>query len=280
MADLNGTGSNLKWYSAATGGSALNSTATLSTGTYYVSQTTNSCESTRTSVNVTVNSVPAAPTASAQTFCGSATVADLNGTGSNLKWYSAATGGSVLNSTTSLSTGTYYVSQTTNSCESTRTSVNVTVTSIDNIVNITTNTLTANQNNATYQWYDCSGNAVPAATGQSFMPAVSGSYKVRITLNGCTLDSACQNLVVLGTAETSVDNTLKIYPIPAKTELFIDTGALTNVSVTIIDTAGRMISTHKHTKGVNRIDVAALPSANYILKINSNEGQFIRKLLK
>ena len=130
VASLTGTGTNLKWYSAATGGTALASTATLSTGTYYVSQTTNSCESTRTSVNVTVNSVPAAPTATTQTFCGTATVANLTGSGTNLKWYSTATGGTALASTAPLSTGTYYVSQTTNSCESTRTSVNVTVNSV------------------------------------------------------------------------------------------------------------------------------------------------------
>ncbi|MFP9100967.1 hypothetical protein ACLI09_18140, partial [Flavobacterium sp. RHBU_24] len=66
------TGTALKWYTTLTGGSALASATALATGTYYVSQTLNSCESTRTPVAVTINTT-AAPTASAQAFCNSAT---------------------------------------------------------------------------------------------------------------------------------------------------------------------------------------------------------------
>ncbi|MFB9090635.1 Ig-like domain-containing protein, partial [Flavobacterium paronense] len=89
-----------QWYSVATGGTALSSTTALVTGNYYVSQTVNSCESGRTSVAVTINLAPTAPTASSQTFCTSATVANLVATGTSLQWYSVATGGTALSSTT------------------------------------------------------------------------------------------------------------------------------------------------------------------------------------
>ena len=70
----------------------------------------------------------AAPTAIAQNFCGSKTVADLVTTsGENIKWYDAATAGNLLISTTALASGTYYASQTINGCESPRASVAVTV---------------------------------------------------------------------------------------------------------------------------------------------------------
>jgi hypothetical protein len=68
-----------------------------------------------------------APTASAQTFCGNKTVADLVATGTNLKWYNVATNGTALASTTAITTGTYYVSQTLNGYESPRISVAVTL---------------------------------------------------------------------------------------------------------------------------------------------------------
>ena len=68
-----------------------------------------------------------APSAVAQTLCGSKTVADLVATGTALKWYNVATNGSALASTTAIASGTYYVTQTLNSCESDRTSVAVTV---------------------------------------------------------------------------------------------------------------------------------------------------------
>ncbi|MFB9090636.1 Ig-like domain-containing protein, partial [Flavobacterium paronense] len=96
------------------------------TGNYYVSQTVNSCQSLRTAVAVTINTT-AAPTASAQAFCTSATVANLIAAGTSLQWYSAATGGTALASTTALVTGNYYVSQTVNSCQSLRTAVAVTI---------------------------------------------------------------------------------------------------------------------------------------------------------
>jgi len=104
---------------------------------------------------------PLAPTATAQTFCGSATVASLAATGTDLKWYAAATEGTALASDAALASGTYYVSQTLNTIESDRTAVVVTVneaqiTSSANTISIgTAVTLTASS----------------ASTGSSTLPA-------------------------------------------------------------------------------------------------------------
>ena len=132
VASLTATGTAIKWYAAATGGTALSSTTALVNGShYYASQTISSCESTlRFDVTVTLTAAPVAPTGStAQTFCaGTSTVANLVATGAGIKWYSAATGGTALVSTTALVNGThYYASQSTGTCEST-TRLNVTVT--------------------------------------------------------------------------------------------------------------------------------------------------------
>ncbi|MDR1738637.1 MAG: hypothetical protein LBR66_07485, partial [Candidatus Symbiothrix sp.] len=73
---------------------------------------------------IRISSVPAAPTANAQTFCGSPTVADLVATGepcATFNWYEVSEGGSPLAGSTGLTTKTYYVSQTTASGESERT---------------------------------------------------------------------------------------------------------------------------------------------------------------
>ncbi|WP_017498499.1 hypothetical protein [Flavobacterium sp. WG21] len=117
-----GYASNVKWYDGATGGNVLPSATALTNGTtYYASQTVNGCESTAR-VAITVKIGIDAPTGTAlQTFCASAnpTVTSLIVTGTVVQWYSAATGGSVLSSTTALINGTtYYASQTVNGCES------------------------------------------------------------------------------------------------------------------------------------------------------------------
>ena len=53
VSDLTATGTDLKWYTASAGGTALDPATPLSTGVYYVSQTL-SCESTRTQVQVNI----------------------------------------------------------------------------------------------------------------------------------------------------------------------------------------------------------------------------------
>ena len=131
---MTATGSDIQWYAAATGGTALATSTALTDGnTYYATQTTNICESTdRFAVTVTVYTTPDAPTGTAaQSFCTSAspTVNDLTATGSDIQWYAAATGGTALATSTALTDGnTYYATQTTNICESTdRFAVTVTV---------------------------------------------------------------------------------------------------------------------------------------------------------
>ena len=115
-----------------TGTGTTSSITGLATGTYtYTVKNTSGCTSVA-SANVVINtqpSPPAAPTGTAaQSFCSGATVASLTATGTSLKWYAAATGGTVLSTTTILVNGThYYASQTINTCEST-TRLNVAVT--------------------------------------------------------------------------------------------------------------------------------------------------------
>ncbi|MCD8539282.1 MAG: cadherin-like beta sandwich domain-containing protein [Leadbetterella sp.] len=128
LASLVATGQSLKWYSGASGGSPLDEATALSTDTYYVSQTIDGCESLRRAVSVTIHSIPSAPAAtSSQYFCTGETAARLEAAGQNLQWYSVATEGMPVASETALVSGTYYVSQTVNGCESPRTAVSVTI---------------------------------------------------------------------------------------------------------------------------------------------------------
>ncbi|WP_310594615.1 PKD-like domain-containing protein [Flavobacterium sp.] len=102
-----------------------------STGTYTVTGIgTNGC-SNSDQVLVTVNALPTAPSAIAQTFLASQnkTVGDLLITSSGTPiWYNSFSGGSLYASSAPLTTGTYYAAQKVNSCESvSRTAVSVSV---------------------------------------------------------------------------------------------------------------------------------------------------------
>jgi hypothetical protein len=86
---------------------------------------TTAAKTTWGATRATVAAPPAAPTAiSPQVYAGTATIANLTATGTNLKWYTASTGETPLATTTLLVDGTtYYVSQTVSGLESTRTAV-------------------------------------------------------------------------------------------------------------------------------------------------------------
>jgi hypothetical protein len=97
------------------------------------------CISDRTQVDVIVYSLPLAPAVNTPVeYCIGDTAAELNGsaTGSNLRWYDAATGGNEIPGTTRPNTSTtgqqfFWVTQSSPSgsttCESTRTRLTVNV---------------------------------------------------------------------------------------------------------------------------------------------------------
>ena len=133
----------------------------------------------------TLSPAPAAPTASAQTFCGSKTVADLVATGSNLKWYDVATNGTALASTTPLATGTYYVSQTVSGSESERTTVLVTITSTNTWTGATSTAWNTASNWSCGVVPDVSSDVIIAAA--TFAPIISSSEAINtLTLNSST----------------------------------------------------------------------------------------------
>ncbi|MBW7868049.1 MAG: gliding motility-associated C-terminal domain-containing protein [Brumimicrobium sp.] len=192
VANLTASGSNIQWYSSASGGTPLSSgTALTNGGTYYASQTVSGCESTRTPVTVTITPIPSAPMAANQSFCGSATVANLTASGSNIQWYSSASGGTPLSSGTALTNGgTYYASQTVSGCESTRTSVTVTITPIPSAPTTTSQSfcgsatvanLTASGSNI--QWYANASGGSPLSSGTALTNG--GTYYATQTVGGC-----------------------------------------------------------------------------------------------
>ncbi|MCW4470750.1 GEVED domain-containing protein [Flavobacterium sp. MFBS3-15] len=231
------TGTAIKWYAAATGGTQLAGTTALVNGTtYYASQTANGCESVmRTPVTVTVN-VTAAPTVAndIQSFCNAGTVSQLVATGTNVQWYAAATGGTALAGTTAFPTGTtvYYASQTLNGCESpSRTAVAV-------VVNVTAApSAAATQtfcNSGTVAGLMASGTGVQwyaDATGGTALAGTTalidgGMYYASQTVGGC--ESATRTMV-------TVDFTTPAAPDAAATQTFCN-----SATVADLDAAGEI----------------------------------------
>jgi hypothetical protein len=101
--------------------------------TYTVTATGSTGCTVTDTVEVTLSSTSVPTVANTtQPFCGSATVADLDVEGDNIKWYTAMTGGTLLTGTTVLTDGSsYYASQTVNGCESLRVAVTADINTTD-----------------------------------------------------------------------------------------------------------------------------------------------------
>ncbi|MCB6121760.1 beta strand repeat-containing protein, partial [Flavobacterium psychrophilum] len=291
VSDLVATGTGIKWYNAATGGTQYTGTELLVTGTYYASQTANypvgACESARTVVAVTVSATPA-PTALAQTFCKGDVkkVSDLVAIGTGIKWYDAVTAGTQYTGAEVLATGTYYASQTINGCESARTAVAVTVNSTPGLPTASAQTFCSVDakkvsdlvaTGTGIKWY----NAVTAGvqyTGTEVL--VTGIYYASQTTNGCeSLRTAVSVTVsgpipqtVSGTNTVCVGNTTTFSATtsggawtsatPAVATVNSSTGVVTGVSggVSIINysvtTTGGCVNTGSRT-----VTVSAAPNA-------------------
>ena len=262
---------NWVWNPGSLSGATVTVTPTATTN-YTVTATdpATGCVNSSIPVTVTVNQLPTAPTTSNSTQCGpgvpTASASDPNGyTTPTFKWYSAATGGTALQSSTSTSyttsvsaTTTFYVSVTNPStgCESGRTAVTITVNTPDGVTASASpatlclggsSTLTAvkgsGTNVYTYAWMATSSNASTAGistnTGSSIsvIPTAAGIYTYQVSANdagsGCST-TATVNLTI-GTPLSTLTVTPAITAVCAgATDLLTATGGTVSGTATAL----------------------------------------------
>ena len=224
IANLAATGASIQWYAAPSGGSPLSSSAPLVDGTtYYATQTVDGCESdTRLAVLATVTDPPPPTGNTSQSFCAinNPTVASLVVSGTSIRWYASASGGSQLSSSTPLVNGTtYYATQTIDGCESeTRLAVLATISdpppptgntsqSFCAIINPTVASLTVS--GTSIRWYASASGGSQLSTST---PLVNGTtYYATQTVNGCESDTRLAVMVTVHDPPPPTGSTLQSF---------------------------------------------------------------------
>jgi hypothetical protein len=211
---LTANGNQLNWYTSSTGGTALSSAPvpqTLVPGDtiFYVSQTIGGIESLRDSITVTVNPSPVGLGVQRAIFCQGVGTSVLSPSGPTIHWYSSPTGGTTLANAPTVNTAIadtsiYYVSQTSNGCESLRDSFIVIVnptplapvasSPVHYCLNDTAKALTAN--GTSLSWY----TSTSAASGTApipltSIPDTSYYYVTQAGNDGCS--SVADTIVVI-----------------------------------------------------------------------------------
>ncbi|MFC0518908.1 PKD-like domain-containing protein [Mucilaginibacter angelicae] len=215
-------GGTYRWYSDATGGTALKAGPIFTTPpilsdiTYYVATTVGGIVSNRTPVLVKAMAPPAAPvvgTDNKVTVCeGQSAILTASGSTGTYTWYNVPVGGSPVKQgnpfpTTPLTINrSYYVETTVNGCISERTKVDVTVTPAPHVTSSGTGEPV------------CSGTALnyaitadqPGTTFSWDRPAVAGISNPAVT--GQTTSSITETLINTNPNGTAVDVTYNITP--------------------------------------------------------------------
>ena len=275
---LAATGTALKWYTVATGGTGSTTaptpvTTTTGTTSYYVSQITSGCESPRATIAITINAAPAAPTVTTPVYhCQGSTVAALTATGTALEWYTNATGGTGSTTaptplTTTAGTTDYYVSQTTNGCESPRATVAVIV-NASPVATITANGPTAfcdtgsvvlaasTGTGYTYQWKD-GGTAISGATAAIYTATTAGTYTVTIknSSNCSATTSGTSVTIITPPSIAKTGNTQYITTTTAT--MSANTPTIGTGTWSVLSGAGTFANVNSATTSVNGLSVGA-----------------------
>jgi hypothetical protein len=261
ISDLKVIGSNIKWYSNATGGNSLDpSTALVNNKAYYASQTITVCESrNRLKVNVIIiNNI--------------SKVLDIVSCGDftfNAKTYNKS---GIIKDTIQGVVDTFFTINLTNT--------------LPTAVSLSDNFLTSRCIGCTYQWYLCDNNGLKpifGATNQSLEIVSNKNYAVEISNGQCKDTTKCYNVAGL---LSSISNTqfddVTIYPNPTSGKLKINLTQFTkNVDLVLVDNYGKVIRTIQE-KNITELEmnIESLANGLYYLRISNEAGDQIYKIIK
>jgi len=216
------SGQNIKWYDTNSSTTSLSNTTLLENNkTYYASQTVG-CESARTAILVIINDTALPTGSNNQQFCiyENATIANLNITGNNLKWYNSAVNGNNLQESI-LQNGVYYVTQTLNNCESDRYAVTVKVQDTQipiadspQVFCIQKNALIRNIDitGQNIKWYD--SNTSSTSLTESTLLANGITYYASQIINNCESDRIPIAINILNATASDCVNLIDELPYP------------------------------------------------------------------
>ncbi|OXB16831.1 Ig-like domain-containing protein, partial [Flavobacterium tructae] len=235
---------NIVWYTALTGGTVIASTTALTSGTYYavIKDPVTNCESAvrlAVTINVANPGTPTLVTAGTQTFCtvNAPTFASVQFNQANIVWYTALTGGTVIPSTTALTSGTYYavIKDPVSGCESAvRLTVNVNVIDPGTPTTAAATQVFCSGNNPTVANIQVNGSNIvwyTTATGGTVVagttPLVNGDYYAAIKdpVSGCESSVRLKVTVTIGISKDPTTT--------AATQNFCSTSAPTFASIQV-----------------------------------------------
>lgn len=127
-----------------------------------------------------------------------------------------------------------------------------------------------------YQWLDCDNDYQPVegAVNQTFRPLQTGNFALEAKKDGCVDTSECKNVVISGLEYNEFGDRLKVFPNPARTNIFIQLAETYEfVDVELRNAAGATVLSERHYND-RKFQINPKESKGiHLLTIRSNKGQ-------
>jgi hypothetical protein len=129
------------------------------------------------------------------------------------------------------------------------------------------------------QWY-LNGSLIPDANSQSFTVTTPGSYQV-----GFLYGKDCESLSeivnfsdITNSLNPDAEKGVSIYPNPAKNNIIIE--GVTIAKIELFNIQGQVMKQVNEIKTKNSVDISNLTNGVYSVRITTNDGFIVKKLLK
>ena len=224
-----------------------------------------------------------------QTHCEGNTVANLEATGQNIQWYTTPTGGTPLASSEPLVSGTYYATQTVDGCESQdRFEVTVTLVSPETPAGDSPQSFEQGATladivitPADVTWFATEADAL---AGNNPLPLstvlVDGETYYAVNIVGDCLSEPTPVTVAINLSTSDFDNSnFTFYPNPTEGIVHLVYNQ-TITGVTVSNLLGQIVSNKEYNSNQVEIDLSTLPNGVYLLRLKSENGSKVIKVVK
>ncbi len=151
------------------------------------------------------------------------------------------------NTYTSSNNSATYITSNSVGCDSVIT-LNLTINSVNSIIDQASSTLTANPAGGTYKWLNCNGfSPISGQLNQVYIPTANGSYAVEVTKFGCVDTSSCVNVTTVGVIESIDNSQFQLFPNPTTGEINIKMNEInSSVKINVLDVTGKLVSSYEY----------------------------------
>lgn len=153
----------------------------------------------------------------------------------------------------------------------------------DSTTSVDMQTITSNEDGATYQWIDCNDNnkAIDGATGQSYTATVNGSYAVIVGNGICSVMSECVNITNVGIEELSLDQ-VQVYPNPSQGKLTVEIKNTEKAiqSVKVLSVLGEELSLWEGTEKTVQLDLSTLAKGVYFIAVTVDSQTTLKRIVR